>query len=245
MAKSIVVEGKTSTEAIEKGLKELGLTKDCVDVKILEEEGKKTFPFTTGKNQYDFITVNELAHQLSAAVMQKEITGIINCCTGKPMSLAERKEPSQNDVDKCKESISKFLDSFCKAYGDITYDIEQNDKDLKVIINDEENTKLIGYRGEVINSIQNLVSTIGNKDTDLRVRVSVDIQGYRTKREKTLKELAEKLEKTVKRTGKKIILEPMPAYERKILHTSLQNSKVVTTYSIGEEPHRKLVIEKK
>ncbi len=232
MAKSIVVEGKTSTEAIEKGLKELGLTKDCVDVKILEEEGKKTFfSILTPRVVKVELTVKEDAVAKKAEIRE-------------PVKK-ERKEPSQNDVDKCKESISKFLDSFCKAYGDITYDIEQNDKDLKVIINDEENTKLIGYRGEVINSIQNLVSTIGNKDTDLRVRVSVDIQGYRTKREKTLKELAEKLEKTVKRTGKKITLEPMPAYERKILHTSLQNSKVVTTYSIGEEPHRKLVIEKK
>ena len=232
MAKSIVVEGKTSTEAIEKGLKELGLTKDCVDVKILEEEGKKTFfSILTPRVVKVELTVKEDAVAKKAEIRE-------------PVKK-ERKEPSQNDVDKCKESISKFLDSFCKAYGDITYDIEQNDKDLKVIINDEENTKLIGYRGEVINSIQNLVSTIGNKDTDLRVRVSVDIQGYRTKREKTLKELAEKLEKTVKRTGKKIVLEPMPAYERKILHTSLQSSKVVTTYSIGEEPHRKLVIEKK
>ena len=231
MGKSIVVEGKTSTEAIEKGLKELGLTKDCVDVKILEETDKKTF-FSI----------------LTPRVVKVELT-VKDDVSKKPEVQEpvkkERKEPSQEDVDKCKENISKFLESFCKAYGDITFEIEQNEKDLKVLINDDENTKLIGYRGEVINSIQNLVSTIGNKDTNLRVRVSVDIQGYRTKREKTLKELAEKLEKTVKRTGKKITLEPMPAYERKILHTSLQNSKVVTTYSIGEEPHRKLVIERK
>ena len=232
MAKSIVVEGKTSTEAIEKGLKELGVTKDCVDVKVLEEEGKKTF--------FSILTPRVVKVELTV----KEDAVAKKAESREPVKK-ERKEPSQNDVDKCKENISKFLDSFCKAYGDISYEIEQNDKDLKVLINDDENTKLIGYRGEVINSIQNLVSTIGNKDTDLRVRVSVDIQGYRTKREKTLKELAEKLEKTVKRTGKKITLEPMPAYERKILHTSLQNSKVVTTYSIGEEPHRKLVIEKK
>ena len=232
MGKSIVVEGKTSTEAIEKGLKELGLTKDCVDVKILEEEGKKTF--------FSILTPRVVKVELTV----KEDAVAKKAESHEPVKK-ERKEPSQKDVDLCKENISKFLESFCKAYGDITFNIEQNDKDLKVIINDVENTKLIGYRGEVINSIQNLVSTIGNKDTDLRVRVSVDIQGYRTKREKTLKELAEKLEKTVKRTGKKITLEPMPAYERKILHTSLQNSKVVTTYSIGEEPHRKLVIERK
>ncbi|MBP5540249.1 MAG: NAD(P)-dependent oxidoreductase [Bacteroidales bacterium] len=59
---------------------------------LAAEEGKKMFPFTTGKNQYDFITVDELANQLSAAVMQKEVVGIINCCTGKPMSLADRVE---------------------------------------------------------------------------------------------------------------------------------------------------------
>ena len=59
---------------------------------LAAEEGKEAFPFTTGKNQYDFITVDELANQLSAAVMQKEVTGIINCCTGKPMSLADRVE---------------------------------------------------------------------------------------------------------------------------------------------------------
>ena len=59
---------------------------------LAAEEGKKIFPFTTGKNKYDFITVDELAKQLSAAIMQKEVTGIINCCSGKPMSLANRVE---------------------------------------------------------------------------------------------------------------------------------------------------------
>ena len=68
---------------------------------LAAEEGKKKFPFTTGKNQYDFISVDELADQLSAAVMQKEITGIINCCTGKPMSLADRVEQfiKENNLD--------------------------------------------------------------------------------------------------------------------------------------------------
>ena len=133
MGKSIVVEGKTSTEAIEKGLKELGLTKDCVDVKILEETDKKTF-FSI----------------LTPRVVKVELT-VKDNVSKKPEVQEpvkkERKEPSQEDVDKCKENISKFLESFCKAYGDITFEIEQNEKDLKVLINDDENTKLIGYRG--------------------------------------------------------------------------------------------------
>ena len=91
---------------------------------LAAEEGKKTFPFTTGKNQYDFITVDELANQLSAAVMQKEVTGIINCCTGKPMSLADRVEQfiKEHNLDIQLE-YGKFpdraYDSPCE-YGDNT-----------------------------------------------------------------------------------------------------------------------------
>ena len=93
--------------------------------------------------------------------------------------------------------------------------------------------------------MQTILSSIGNKNNSARVRVLLDIANYKEKREETLKELARKLEKTVKRNGKKIILEPMNSYERKIIHTELQNSEYVATYSIGEEPRRKVVIEKK
>ena len=74
------------------------------------------------------------------------------------------------------------------------------------------------------------------------VRVIIDIEGYKEKREKTLEDLAERIEKQVIRTKKSVTLEPMKAYERKIIHSKLQNSKMVTTYSIGEEPRRRLVV---
>ena len=88
------------------------------------EEGKKQFPFTTGKNQYDFITVEELANQISAVVMQKEVAGIINCCTGKPMSLADRVEQfiKDNGLDIMLEYGAfpdRPYDSPC-VYGDAT-----------------------------------------------------------------------------------------------------------------------------
>ena len=91
---------------------------------LAAEEGKKTFPFTTGKNQYDFITVNELANQLSAAVMQKDVSGIINCCTGKPLSLADRVEQfiEEHDLDIALEYGAfpdRPYDSPCE-YGDNT-----------------------------------------------------------------------------------------------------------------------------
>ena len=78
-----------------------------------------------------------------------------------------------------------------------------------------------------------------------KVRIILDVSGYKEKRKKVLEELADKISKTVIKTGKRVTLEPMPAYERKIIHSRLQNNKKVTTESVGEEPHRKIIVELK
>ena len=116
---------------------------------------------------------------------------------------------------------------------------------LKNGINGEDLNYLIGHRGEVLNQLQIILSAIASKELEYKARVILNICGYKEKREKSLEELADKLEKTVIRTKKSITLEPMMAYERKIIHTKLQNSNKVTTTSIGEEPYRKIVISLK
>ena len=93
--------------------------------------------------------------------------------------------------------------------------------------------------------VQNVLSAIAGKKIENKVRVFLDIESYRAKREKTLEELAEKISKTVIKTKKSITLEPMQAYERKIIHSKLQNNELVTTKSIGEEPRRRVVISLK
>ena len=104
---------------------------------------------------------------------------------------------------------------------------------------------LIGYRGEVLNSLQTLYTTIASKGIERKIKVSVDILGYREKRDKTLENLADKLAKKVVRERKKVVLEPMSSYERKVIHERLQNHPKVQTNSIGEEPNRKIVISLK
>ena len=94
-------------------------------------------------------------------------------------------------------------------------------------------------------AMQTLISTIANKNCDEKVRILLDIGNYKEKREKTLIDLATKLAKTVERTGKTVKLEPMQAYERKIIHSALQDSEKVKTESIGEEPRRRVVISLK
>ena len=220
MGKTIIVEGKTSTEAIEKGLKELKCRKNDVDIKILESEDKRSF-FSI----------------LEPRVVKVELT-VKEGKENHEFHEKEYKEPSDEDVNNCQNNIETFLKEFTSAVKNLEYKIN-------VELLGEKSSDLIGYRGDTINAMQTILSSIGNKNTLVRVRVLLDIANYKEKREETLKELARKLEKTVKRNGKKIILEPMNSYERKIIHTELQNSEYVTTYSIGEEPRRKVVIEKK
>lgn len=227
MGKTIIVEGKTSTDAIEKGLRELKCRKNDVDIKILESEDKRSF-FSI----------------LEPRVVKVELT-VKEGKENHDYHDKEYKEPSDEDVSKCKNNIEEFLKEFTTVVKNLEYKINVQNKEIGVELLGEKSLDLIGYRGDTINAMQTILSSIGNKNTLVRVRVILDIANYKEKREETLKELARKLEKTVKRNGKKIILEPMNSYERKIIHTELQNSEYVTTYSIGEEPRRKVVIEKK
>ena len=229
MEKSIITEGKTSTEAIEKGLKELNCSKDDVEIKILENEDKRSF--------FSILEPRTVKVELT---IKKEIK---NAST--PVKEKRKFDISKEDIKKCEENLIAFLDKFIKEIGELEYQLKSEEDTININMYGNNATKLIGYRGDTIKALQTLLSTIGNKNNSNRVRILVDIGGYKEKREETLKELAKKLEKTVKRNGKKIILEPMSSYERKIIHTELQNSKYVTTYSIGEEPRRKIVVDKK
>ena len=151
-----------------------------------------------------------------------------------------------HELEDSKKEIEEFLNKFLKQVSEnITYKIDINDDAIQVVLDGEDSTKLIGYRGEALNSIQVILSTIANKNKDSGIKVILDIGTYKEARKKTLEELAVKIEKTVTRTGKSITLEPMTAYERKIIHTKLQESKNVRTYSIGENDNRRIVIAKK
>ena len=125
------------------------------------------------------------------------------------------------------------------------YKIEKSNTGLNIYIKGEELGFLIGYRGENLYAMQNILTAIAGKEIKERVRVILDIEGYKEKRQKTLEDLAEKVAKTVIRSGKPVKLEPMQAYERKIIHSKLQNNTKVETTSIGEEPYRRIVVSLK
>ena len=125
------------------------------------------------------------------------------------------------------------------------YDIKDAEDYMHVSLENENLGFLIGYRGETLYALQNILSAIAGKGINNKVRVILDIEGYKEKREKTLEDLADKMAKTVIKYKKPVTLEPMQAYERKIIHSRLQENSRVETKSIGEEPHRRIVISLK
>ena len=239
MAKSIIVEGKTSTEAIEKGLKELKVSKDKVDIKILENEEKRSF--------FNILAprVVKVEMTLKEGVTEKKAEYKQQKEEVKHVEKEKRVPLKPEEVEKVKANLEAFLKDFVSKVNNMEYKISSDDEYVYVTLNGEDAGKLIGYRGETLNSMQAILTAIANKQVESRVHLVLDIEGYRAKRQKALEELADKLTRTVINTGKQVTLEPMSAYERKIIHNRLQDSKRVRTYSVGEEPYRKVVIAKK
>ncbi len=223
MAKCIISEGKTTAEAIEKGLKEIGLPKELVDIKVIEENKKSFFDILAPK-----VVKVELKEKEAKKPEEFEI------------------ETTEQELENAKTKLDKFLAEFVKNLNNGTkYEIEIKEKCLYVTIKGDNVGSLIGYRGEALYALESILKVIANQKSENRVIVRLDIEGYKEKRVKTLEELAERKAKIVEKTGKIITLEPMKAYERKIIHSFLQENPNVETRSIGQEPKRRIVISKK
>ena len=233
MPKSIIAQGKTTNEAISNGLKELNVSRDRVNIKVLEEEKRSFFSI------------------LAPRVVKVEIT-LKEDEERKIYSSRHQFKPrefnvSEEEIAKVEQKVTKFLEEFIKGFDNLTYniDIDKEKAFINVKIDGEDARVLIGYRGEVLNALQVILNSLTNQESHSRVKVILNVSNYKEKREQSLIEIADKISKTVYKTGKTITLEPMMAYERKIIHTRLQSNNRVSTYSVGEEPYRKVVISKK
>ena len=223
MAKTVISEGKTTAEAIEKGLKSIGLPKELVEIKVIEENKKSFFDILAPK-----IVKVEIKEKEAKKPEEFEI------------------ETTEQELEEAKSNIDIFLKDFAENLSNgTTYTIEIKEKCLYIKINGQNVGNLIGYRGESLYALENILKAIANKKAENRVIVRLDIEDYKEKRIKTLQEVAIKKAKIVEKTGKIITLEPMQAYERKIIHSFLQENPKVETRSIGQEPRRRIVISKK
>ena len=155
------------------------------------------------------------------------------------------KELSDADEEKIDAQIKKFLTDVFKAMDmevKITTKFNKAEASVDVDLEGSDMGVLIGKRGQTLDSLQYLLSLVVNKDSNEYIRIKVDTEDYRKRRKETLENLAKNLSYKVKRTRRPVSLEPMNPYERRIIHSALQNDKYVTTHSEGEEPYRRVVI---
>lgn len=149
-------------------------------------------------------------------------------------------------VDK-KEKAKEFLEELLAEMDlNLTVEIIQdnNEKDALLNIIGDDLAIIIGHRGKTLDSLQYLTNLAVNKGKEDYLRVALDAEGYRSRRKDTLKNLALKMAHKAQKTGRKVMLEPMPAQERKVIHAALHNKSDINTYSVGKEPYRKVVIVK-
>lgn len=198
--------GKTVDEAVNAALRELALTRDAVEVEVLEEPCK----------------------------------GLLGILGNKPakVKVTEKERP----VEKVRVFMEGLL-SRMKVAGGV--DVLEQGEWLRIDIEGEGLGIIIGKRGQTLDSIQYLASIVANRNSEKRMRVIVDAEGYRKRREDVLQGLARRLADKVRRSGEDILLEPMSPQERRIIHSTLQANPYVTTRSEGEEPFRKIIITAK
>lgn len=266
----VIKTGKSVDEAVREALSELNISRENAEIEVLDE-GQKGFLGLIGskdatvkvwqkedetKSILNEIFNEEIESEKSQDAVQdnveleiennevssndeKEVQEVIDV----EESLKSIEEENEEILATAREFISKILDTL--ELENIV-EMELDDNTLNINVNGDENRLgiLIGKRGVTLDSIQYILNLLVNKKSSRYIRVNLDSSGYREKRKETLINLANKMANKVTKTGRSVKLEPMNSYERKIIHTALQDYEGVLTHSEGKDPFRKVVIQK-
>lgn len=231
-------KGKTKNDAITEACTHFSIPSDKLDYEVVEE-GKAGFLGMGAKPAVIRARVKEEVHE--------EVIEPVKLADEPVIASVEQAAANIAEVDA--EAVSrKFLSDVFAAMGiSVEISAKYNDslKCLEVELSGDEMGVLIGKRGQTLDSLQYLISLVVNKGTNEYIRVKVDTENYRQRRRETLENLAKNIAYKVKRTRRPVSLEPMNPYERRIIHSALQNDRYVTTHSEGDEPFRRVVVTPK
>ena len=263
----VIKTGKSVDEAVREALSELNISREKAEIEILDE-GQKGFLGLIGskdatvkvwpredetKSILNEIFNEEIETEKSQEAVHEDVeleiennevsTEAVQEVVDVEEGTKSIEEENEEILDAAREFISKILDTF---ELENSVEMELKDNVLTINVNGDENRLgiLIGKRGVTLDSIQYILNLIVNKKSSRYIRVNLDSSGYREKRKETLINLAKKMANKVTKTGRSVKLEPMNSYERKIIHTALQDYEGVLTHSEGKDPFRKVVIQK-
>lgn len=241
----------TVNEAIEKGLVELELPRDAVDIEILDEGSRGLFGLGSHQARVRLIVksteleVEDSNHLHDLAEMQYA-EGIEEEPSLRPVRIPPANAKEQIPLHVAQETVSELLVKMhiqaqvSASYGEV--DDVRGTRAILVDITGKDLSVLIGKRSETLNALQYIARLIVSKELGENVTLVIDVEGYRTRRERQLRQLAHRMAEQAIKTGRKQTLEPMPPNERRIIHMELRDDEQVTTESFGEEPHRKVTI---
>ena len=203
----------------------------------MEFKGKTVEEAVTAASVELGITIDELEYE----VVDKGSAGFLGLGAKPAIIKAKKAEKAMNIVDKTKAHLQNLFKAM-DIEAEITIDYDETDNNMNIGLEGPEMGILIGKRGQTLDALQYLVSLFVNKESENYIRVKLDTENYRARRKDTLENLAKNIAFKVKRYKKPVTLEPMVPYERRIIHTVLQNDRYVATKSEGEEPNRRVVI---
>lgn len=184
------------------------------------------------------IKLETTSDQIEYEVIEKESSGLLGLFS-KPAKIRVCKKESVEDV--VMDFLTKLFENM-NIDVEILLDYEEEESVINIELKGADMGLLIGKRGQTLDSIQYLTSLVANKNREKYVKIKLDTENYRERRKETIENLAKNIANKVKKTRKPAYLEPMNPYERRIIHSTLQNDKYVETYSEGEEPYRKVVV---
>lgn len=257
MANVIEITGKSVEDAFMNAIVELETTSDNIGYDVIDKGSNGILGFGSRPAKIKAWVKSEVEEEKkaeeekAAEVKSTEAAApaansakedVTSDNSGEALSEPHKKMVVTCDVDKV---IRDFLDNMFKAMDmDVNIDIKINEEEgcVNVELGGDEMGLLIGKRGQTLDSIQYLVSLVVNKENEKYMRVKVDTEDYRKRRKETLESLAKNIAYKVKRSKRPVSLEPMNPYERRIIHSALQNDKFVATRSEGEEPFRHVIV---
>ncbi len=237
----------TIEEAIEKGLKELGVSQDMVEVEVLDEGVKGLFGLGNRQARVRLVIRNgeeaeaPVAEETSPMMKPKRTTPT------RPTDAVSSTPDLENARSIAQAIVSELLEKMDIHRAEVearilTPEDEQDRPGILVEIFGDDLSILIGKQAETLNALQYITRLIVGKEIGHGVNLSVDVEGYRSRREQSLRQLAQRMASQAVKTGRRQMLEPMPANERRLIHIELRDNDEVTTSSVGEDPRRKVTI---
>jgi spoIIIJ-associated protein len=247
---TIEIIAPTINDAIEKGLAELGLPRDAVNIEILDEGSRGLFGLGAHQARVRLIVKQDIPEEfdtdLSPASDISYGEAIEDELAVKPVRIPPANTKEEIALHVAQETVTELLGKMdiqahvTASFGEV--DDVRGTRAILVDITGKDLSVLIGKRSETLNALQYISRLIISKELGENVTVVLDVEGYRTRRERQLRQLAHRLAEQAVSTGRKQTLEPMPPNERRIIHMELRDDAHVTTESFGEEPHRKVTI---